>query len=462
MGVAALLLAWAAGWLLVRGSDACTGLRPRWAVHALEASLGFAIGLGARSALFFALLWAGMGPRAASVLALAATAAAGAFLLWRRRAAEQTEQAANAPPAFRWTWACLLAFVVALVIFLAGYGVASAANPEGEWDAWAIWNLRAKFLAGPGSWRHAVSPELGRTHPEYPLLWSGAIGGAWASGGEEGSPAVPIVAGALAASAAAAGLAGAVAVLQSPALGSLAGLILLAGGAWWRQAASQYADVPLSLYIVAALAAAAIARKRDWHVGALLLSGVLASMAAWTKNEGMLFFVVCAATVAAVARARCLPWIAGALPVALLTAAFKLLLAPALRSFDASVAADAKRIGAVAAGFWRHTLELGDFPAHPLLLAAILCAALGVRRPLRVHWTLVPVLSLLAGDFAVVCASTNDLAWQIDTAVERLLVQALPALLFALCLTVNAPASPTEEVQADRRAAAPAPRGRRK
>ena len=49
-------------------------------------------------------------------------------------------------------------------------------NPQGNWDAWSIWNLRARFLAAGGIVAHrAWSPLLSSTHPEYPLLTSAFV-----------------------------------------------------------------------------------------------------------------------------------------------------------------------------------------------------------------------------------------------------------------------------------------------
>jgi hypothetical protein len=100
----------------------------------------------------------------------------------------------------------------------------------GQWDAWTVWKLRAKFLnqtssdneqhdsespgqapksieipgrpvsaailswamAGPvGSWRMAVSPLLNRTHSDYPLLLSSFIARTWKAGGVRLPPPKP-------------------------------------------------------------------------------------------------------------------------------------------------------------------------------------------------------------------------------------------------------------------------------
>jgi len=59
----------------------------------------------------------------------------------------------------------------------------------------------------------------------------------------------------------------------------------------------------------------------------MMLSGFAASMAAWTKNEGLLFALIVLA-VCVVKRERVRPWIAGALPGFLILGWFKLTLAP--------------------------------------------------------------------------------------------------------------------------------------
>jgi hypothetical protein len=439
-GVLVLLLAAGAGWLAVSASGTCRGLRPRWAAFLLEGTFGVAAGLGTVSTLFFALQWAGLGARPAAWAAFLLPAAAAIAFYYLRRSTTAPEF--PAPPEWRWSGLCAAAFALALVLFLAGFSTAANANPQGDWDAWAIWNLRARFLAGSGTWHNAVSPELSRTHPEYPLLWSGVIGQAWAATGDAGNPAVPIAAAVLISVAAPLLLAASLALLHSSAAGWLAALILVSTAAWWRQSQALYADVPLAFWILATLAAAALAQARGWHRPALILSGLLASLAAWTKNEGMLFIVISALALAWAARGLCIPWLAGALPVALLAAAFRLLLAPPSRLFDAGLMTDTGRAFQVLKGLTAGVAGLGPWAANPILLSVLLASAIGLRRPFKTAWLLAPPLALLAGGAAVLWGTTNDLAWQIDTTRERLLIQVLPAVLLGLFLLLRLPPQP--------------------
>jgi hypothetical protein len=74
--------------------------------------------------------------------------------------------------------ALLLVMLLAIATFvMSGFW---QTNPHGNWDAWAIWNLRARFLIHGGNVaQRAWSPALISSHPEYPLLVSGFVARCW-------------------------------------------------------------------------------------------------------------------------------------------------------------------------------------------------------------------------------------------------------------------------------------------
>ena len=54
----------------------------------------------------------------------------------------------------------------------------TARLPHGEWDAWAVWNLKARFLLrGAEDWTALFSPAL--PHPGYPLMLPGTVARLW-------------------------------------------------------------------------------------------------------------------------------------------------------------------------------------------------------------------------------------------------------------------------------------------
>ncbi|WP_394766537.1 hypothetical protein [uncultured Paludibaculum sp.] len=405
----------------------------------LEALLALPVGLAATAALFFTLLWAGVGTQTAVYVAdviLAVCGLAGWFV--RRNSPADAEEPAERP-AFQWAWMAALAFGVGMVLFVTGFFAFTNGNPQGNWDAWSVWNLRAKFLTNASTWRLAITPDYGLADPGTPLLWPAVVARGWTYGGAVGDPRVPIVASFLLGTGTPLLLGFALALLRGPALGWLGGLILLTATPLWRQAPGQYADVPLGCLMLASLIVAALAQRRNWEPGALALSGLLAALAASIKNEGAVFFVLLAGALAWQARAKAIAWLGGALPAALLAVSFPLLLAPKTDGLSFALLADLGRGGAVLKNFVDSLVEMGDFPAHPVLLFAALALILKLRAPRGPWWPLAAPALLLVVDLIVLWITPPSSGWQIDTALDRKLVQLLAPLLFAGVLLIRAP-----------------------
>ena len=63
--------------------------------------------------------------------------------------------------------------------------------PHGQGDAVAIWNLRARSLSrGTPDWAAILSPAIGWSQPDYPLLLPLTVARLWSYTGSE-SPAIP-------------------------------------------------------------------------------------------------------------------------------------------------------------------------------------------------------------------------------------------------------------------------------
>jgi len=435
MAAASILLSVAAGILLVYRFGTLEALRPRWAGLMLIVAGGIAAGIALTSTLYFILLPLGM-PRASLFVRIAIVIGA-AYECWRSR---HRQPPLEHSPRFPYIPLLSLAFLVALAIVTYGMSTAWAATPSGNWDAWSIWNLRAKFLVAGGTVAsRAWSPMLNFTHPEYPLLLSSFVASAWADAGQF-SDAVPITTAYLFFLSLLGMVTGGIAVLRGPVSGLLAGLCLTGIPALLTEVPSQYADVPVACFIAGALLFALLDRP--------VLAGIMAGCAAWTKNEGLLFLAILFVAIAVVQRARLLRFLAGAAPAVAIVLLFKLVIARGTYSLVsgaqtsmASKLSDFGRYQTTASAMLHEIVSWGAGWYHPLLPIVILAIALRFEpRHLRdALFSATVAVTLLAGYFAFYVITPYELSWQLQSSVTRLFVQVAPLILISIFLAMRAP-----------------------
>lgn len=455
----------------------------------LRRALALGLGLAATSCGTFLWLAAGGGAHPDLLLPaeVALLALAGA-LAWRRagRGAPPEEEAALGDamgplPSWALPAAVGLTGLAALLVF----GFEAAWHPDGRWDAWMIWNQRARFLfrGGPG-WAAAFTEHLAWSHPDYPLLVPASVARLWFEAGAE-SHLAPIALGGCFLVASAGVLVGALVALRGHPQAALGAVALLGTAPWVRHAAAQYADVPLGFFVLACVAALLVAHRaallqpaaaaplpsdppRDPRAAAsapalppeptsLALAGLCAGFAAWTKNEGLLFALVATLAAAALALpggrraiARDLAWFAlGAAPAALVVVAFKLGCATS-NDLVAGQGAGSGPLGRLTDPH-RYALILGSLaregvrlPTLALLGAAVLLGPRPDWRAQRVPLVLLAALALVfLGYLAVYVLTPLDLEWHLDTSMRRLQLQLWPALLLLVFVLVRTPAEAT-------------------
>jgi len=426
------------GCLLVYRWTDLARCEPAWAGWLLLFGAGAAGGIGLTSCLFF-VFGVLLGSHTAALVVELLLLAWSAYEAYRHRArADKAASETQPPVAVLWIAGGL---VLALGLATAASSTAWEFNPQGNWDAWAIWNLRAKFLASPADLApRAWSPALGAiTHAEYPLLVSGFVARAW-SAGNSLSAAVPQSTSYVFFVALLALVAGGVTVLRGRTLGLLAALALAAAPPLLREVPTQYADVPLAAYIAAALLFSLLDRP--------VLAGISAAFAAWTKDEGFLFLILFVAGIAVFRRRSILAALAGAAPVGLLGVAFKFLLA---RGNDSQVTTslpgaghrivDAGRYATTLAAFGREFIGMASGWYHPILPLIVLAVALHFDRERRRDATFCGTILgfQLLGYFGIYIVTFHDLVWQLQTSLSRLLVQVWPALVLAAFVSFRAP-----------------------
>ena len=140
-----------------------------------------------------------------------------------------------------------------LGLFITAFVTVVDLNPQGGWDAFSIWNLRARFLLHTATWKFAVTPFPVGAHMEYPLLLSSVVARGWTYAGAP-SPIVPIATAFVFAMGLVLLVVSTLALARGASAGLLAGVVLLASPAFMTQAPSEYADVPLAFFFLAALA----------------------------------------------------------------------------------------------------------------------------------------------------------------------------------------------------------------
>jgi len=348
----------------------------------------------------------------------------------------------------------MLVIAIGLTVFV----VYTINKPHGEWDAWSIWNMRARFFVRGGQfWKDAFSSDLAWSHPDYPLLLPGIVALLWTLA-HTGSTAAPIGVAFLFGLGTAGILISTLGILRGKAQAFIAGILLIGTISFSENAANQYADIPLSFAILASLALLCLQDRYPEDLRYSVLAGLMAGFAAWTKNEGLMFLaVLIVARILAIVRygsrsamlPQLLRFVAGSLPPLAVVAFFKLRFAPANDLMGRSMrdviahATDFGRWVTTIEGFIKATLLAGGFlvPLVLLISAYWFLVRFNVQARDRLSLgTLVIALSLmLIGDFAVYVLLTGDVAWQMNTSLERLFMQLWPSGLLAFFLAATPP-----------------------
>ena len=393
---------------------------------ALRIPVAAAFGLGAWSAVYAFALLLGV-PLFAAEIALAI---AGALLL--AQAASRKPQAVSAPvPAWLWLFfasSCALATAVIVEHTLR--------FPDGGYDAWMIWNARARFLVRAADWRTAFSPDLlFWLHTDYPWLLPGVVAQAFALLHTE-SPAVPAVISWIFGALTVAVLTLALARLRGLRWGLLGGLALATTPCFATFSANQQSDVPLGVFFLIAC----VLIEEDL----LLLAGFAAGLGAWTKNEGLLY-LACLAV--ALRRPRAIGlFLLGSAPLLLLLLLFKLKLPVRndLVAFSTPAALlgralDLRRWGELILITLRRVVFFQDFALW--VVAELLLLLFVVRKLPRT--VLGTALFLACAAYApIYVLQPHPLELIFRTSVDRIFIQVWPAAILATLLAiVPAPAT---------------------
>lgn len=263
----------------------------------LTLCLGTGIGFGLTSAAIF--MWLDILGRPEQAYASAEVSAATVLVLiafYRQRQkgpsnSEKTDlNSESSTKESRWLQAT---FVILITISMASFLLKIFfENPHGIWDACTVWNYRARWLfRGGDNWPQAFSYQMAADRPDYPLLISGSIFRMWQMLGNDYT-AIPCLVAFFFTYGSIFIIFAAIAMLRGKHQGYLAAIFMLISTQFFNVGNYQYSDVPLAFYILCTVMLYCLKDRfpeKNFQLAAL--GGLTASCAAWTKNEGLLFFV---------------------------------------------------------------------------------------------------------------------------------------------------------------------------
>lgn len=351
-------------------------------------------------------------------------------------------------------------FVLGLAAAVYAAIVRALQRPYGNgWDSFAIWNLHARFLYRGGAyWREGFSPLIPWSHPDYPLLVPAAIAHFWTTLGHE-STSVPTVIGLIFLFLTAGLLFSALDLLQGRISAMLGAMSLLCTPFFVDLGTWQYADVPLSFYILATIVMFQMHDVGGEHdgSGALALAGLAGGFAAWTKNEGVLFLcaILMARMLAGFRRPRVprqagafqtLPLLFTVVPVFCVLAYFKRSIAPPgdLFSTPASMLqkmSDPSRYWAVIKWYGREIIGFGHWLIPiPLLMLGLYLLLRREKRTQSQYKIAGSIWALgltLVGYFVIYLITPHEIYWHLRFSLNRLFAQLWPSAIFLFLLKLN-------------------------
>jgi hypothetical protein len=228
-------------------------------------------------------------------------------------------------------------------------------------------------------------------------------------------------------------------------------------GAW------QQADIPVAFFFLSGIAFLFLQDRFPEKYGVSLLSGIMAGLAGWTKNEGLLFlgsFFMARAVTTFFSRNRKMHvrqlvyFIFGSMPVLTVILYFKIYLAPSSEIISGGFVNEIaeKLIEPVRYAQILKTFLLNILFAYPqILLLLLYLFYLGVnndnKRNMSFAISLLVLVLMLFGYYSVYLITPYDLDWHLTFSVQRLFLQLWPSFLFVFFMIVRTPEEALAEGQ---------------
>lgn len=322
----------------------------------------------------------------------------------------------------KWVLRFLFVLLIGTIIFTI------KSNRWGDWDAWANWHLRAKFLCYDHLWTNIFKHE---GTPDYPLMLPSITAMFWKAAGSI-NPIVPVIIAYLTYISILCVLYLSFSKIKLEHIG-LAGVIILTLDAGFAgRAASQYADTILALFIL--ITTILVSNTKEKSAIYYLLIGIFASLTIWVKNEGLIFFIFVSILIfcknyTQKNHKKILFFLFGIIPIAAVFLYFKIFLAPVNELSKQNI-----NIFESILNYEKHLIILKFFiitlfKQFPILIMLVVAALLFTPKILVSE--MVIVLTACCFIYLFIYTLTNaEIYWQLRTSLDRLIHQLYPAFLY--------------------------------
>jgi hypothetical protein len=348
-------------------------------------------------------------------------------------------------------------FILVLLNFLDSWQRESLQTPFGDWDAWAIWNLRAGFIASGSEWLKGFSQEIAWSHPDYPLLLPLNVARIWVIL-DDRSVLVPILLGLIFQLSLVGFLTTSVRIFRGNLQGIIAGIMGLFV-VFMSLSFKLYADIPIAFYILAAnvLIFFGDVRSKNKQIF-IIFAGFLIGASLWTKNEGWAFLlsiILSKLLLDLVSRndlSQSAKWwgylLIGLLPVLSVTVYFKVANAPPgdiLTTLDLTTIKvnilSVSRYLTILRFAKNQFMNYGNLIVPLLPLLIIYGIIVGISFPkIQTRGILFLTLRILFLGiiyFFIYLLTPKDLNWHLNTSLERLVTHIMPSFLFLYFLVIS-------------------------
>ena len=409
--------------------------------YLLKFSLGIGLGLGISSILYFLVLQ--IAPVHVNMLTVQIILLILLLAIMFLRERKQTWEEMHLPVLSYLQWILLGIFFLASVIAVLVFINMIISRPQGVLDAWSIWNRAARFIyRDPENWRATLSPDLALfRHADYPLLVPLNVAWGWEALGNE-TLRVPMLQSALFTFSTIMVMFSILAFTRTIGQASLASVVLIAYSGIIVEGTYLIADVPVTYFILTSGILMYLFTVRN-EFSLLMLSGFMAGLAGWTKNEGLLFIAVSPIALIVTSpnniKRSLAAYLTGLAIPLLVILYFKSLTPPndLLNNNGLSLIekiTDNSRYSTIIKSFASSFLNRSFILV--LLYTVIMHNKLtAVYR--RGSYAIITLLGLqLLGYAAIYLITPNNLEWHLRTSQSRLFLQILPLALF-LCFSIS-------------------------